>query len=48
MEQNDRPFDDEAPDTDLPIVAKIAAGEKLPPNHRLTGETHDLDPKTLA
>jgi death-on-curing protein len=30
MEQNDRPPVDEAPDTDVPMVEKIAAGEATP------------------
>jgi death-on-curing protein len=30
MEQNDRPFVGEAPDTDVPMVEKIAAGEATP------------------
>ncbi len=30
MEQNDRPFDGEAPDTDVPMVEKIATGEATP------------------
>jgi death on curing protein len=30
MEQNDRPFLGEAPDTDVPMVEKIAAGEATP------------------
>jgi death on curing protein len=30
MEQNDRPFTGEAPDTDVPMVEKIAAGEATP------------------
>jgi death-on-curing protein len=30
MDQNDRPFVGEAPDTDVPMVGKIAAGEATP------------------
>jgi death on curing protein len=30
MEQNDRPFAGEAPDIDVPMVEKIAAGEATP------------------
>lgn len=30
MEQNDRPFVGEAPDTDVPMVERIAAGEATP------------------
>ncbi len=30
MEENDRPFVGEAPDTDVPMVEKIAAGEATP------------------
>lgn len=30
MEQNDRPFVGEAPDTDVPMVEKIATGEATP------------------
>jgi death-on-curing protein len=30
MEQNDRPFVGEAPDADVPMVEKIAAGEATP------------------
>jgi hypothetical protein len=30
MKQNGRPFVDEAPDIDVPMVEKIAAGEATP------------------